>query len=81
VPLISTLYRGNGCVPVPRERSAWWVGPWNHRVQELHDLPLWKQALRLVRVGELQGAQQETLRFKFGSHANTLNESRRGAKD
>jgi hypothetical protein len=47
------------------ECSAGRIRPLNFCSEELHDLPLRKESLRLFGIGELERAEQETFGLKF----------------
>jgi hypothetical protein len=77
VPFVAALDGGERCVAVVGESSVGGVGPGDDGVQQPDDLPVGKEALGLGRVGELEGAQDETLRVKFdgrdaGRHGGTI---------
>jgi hypothetical protein len=70
VPFFSALDTRQNLVSIDVKHSICGIRPRNFCVEELDDVPLWKQALCLFGVGELQRAQQKTLGVEFNGHTN-----------
>jgi hypothetical protein len=78
LPFVAAFDSGERNVAVIGESTVFGVGPGNIWVEMLHDLPLRKEALGLLRVGELERAQEEAPGEKFdggnaGRHGRNYN--------
>ena len=78
MPFVAALHGRQRYVTIVGESAVLGVGPGNIRVEMLHDLPLRKEALGLLRVGELERAQDEAPGEKFdggkaGRHGRNYN--------
>ena len=72
MPLVSASHRGEGYIPIVGAGAVWRIGPGNAFREIANDLPMRKQELRLLRIGELQGKQQETRSLQRGDHASRM---------
>jgi 3-oxoacyl-[acyl-carrier protein] reductase len=68
VPLLSTIDCGQRDIAIIAESSVCGVRPGNLLAEELHHLPLGKEALGLLGIGELERLEQESLGLKRGDH-------------
>ncbi len=76
VPLLPTLDCGQRDIAIIGECPICGVRPGNLLAQELDNLPMGKEALCLLGIGELERLEQEPLGLEGGDHSHQDNNGR-----
>ena len=72
MPGFAALFLRDGNVSYELNRAILGVGPWDTVHQEFHDLPLRKERLNLLGIGNLKRAQDQAFGCAFMDHGEMI---------